>query len=87
VTPEGRRTGFVSGREENGMSVIFAGGCGLIGLAFVVLSSIFWIWMIVDCATNPSLKDTDKIVWILVVIFLHLPGALVYYFVAKNGGA
>jgi cytochrome c oxidase assembly factor CtaG len=62
------------------------GGCGLIGLAFVVLSSIFWIWMIVDCATNPRLKDTDKIIWILVVIFLHFPGAVVYYLVAKNRG-
>jgi hypothetical protein len=61
------------------MSLLF-GGCGLIGL----LASIFWIWMIVDCATNARLRGNDKIVWILVVIFLHFPGALIYFLFGKN---
>jgi len=28
-------------------------------------------------------KDHEKIVWVLVMIFLHILGSLVYYFVVK----
>ena len=48
-----------------------------------LLLFIFWIWMIVDCAKRNFKNDTDKIVWILVIIFLSLIGAAIYYFVVK----
>jgi len=59
-------------------------GCGLIGLVLVALSFAFWIWMLVDCLTNNSLRGTDKLVWLLVIFFLHFVGALIYYFVGKQ---
>jgi len=36
-------------------------GCGLIGLVLVALSFAFWIWMLVDCLTNNSLRGTDSL--------------------------
>ena len=63
---------------------IFIPACGLIGLLFLALTTAFWIWMIVDCATNDALPGTDKIVWLLVIIFLHFLGALIYYLVGKK---
>jgi hypothetical protein len=63
---------------------IFAGGCGLMGLAFLILSSVFWFWMMLDCATNPALSGTDKVVWLLVIIFLHFLGAIIYYLVGRR---
>jgi Phospholipase_D-nuclease N-terminal len=65
------------------MSILF-GGCGFIGVAFALLAFGFWIWMIVDCVQNPYLQGTDKIVWLLVIIFLHFIGALIYYLVARR---
>ncbi len=62
---------------------------GLFGLlilfiiSLVLASTIFWIWMIVDCAQR-KMKDNDKVVWILVLIFLGILGAIVYYFVIKR---
>lgn len=36
-------------------------------------------------AINRKYKDkTDKIVWVLVIIFLGFIGALIYYFVVKK---
>jgi hypothetical protein len=64
------------------LAVLF--GCGIFGLIFGLISTIFWIWMIVDCALNPALTGTDKIVWILVIIFLHFVGALIYYLVGRR---
>ena len=44
----------------------------------------FWIWMIIDCATRKFKNDTDRVVWILVIIFTSVIGALIYYFVVKR---
>ncbi|MBI2101183.1 PLDc_N domain-containing protein [Candidatus Woesearchaeota archaeon] len=61
-------------------------GFGLVVLAAVLFLFIFWLWMLVDCLKRDFKRDTDKIVWILVLIFLHLLGAIVYYFVVKVAG-
>ena len=42
-----------------------------------------WIWMLVDCLTNPRLKGTDQVVWVLVIIFLNWLGALIYLLVER----
>jgi hypothetical protein len=63
---------------------IFAGGCGLIGFLFLLLTTVFWVWMLVDCATNNSLTGADKFVWLLVIVFLHFLGALIYYLVGRK---
>jgi len=47
----------------------------LLGLALMV----FWIWMLVDCATKEPSQGNDKIVWILVIVFMNWLGALIYY--------
>ena len=52
---------------------------GIIGL----LLSIFWIWMIVDCATNEPGNNNDKVVWILVIVFTHIVGALIYFLIRR----
>jgi prolipoprotein diacylglyceryltransferase len=44
----------------------------------------FWIWMIIDCATNEPSTGNDKIVWIVVIVFTHIIGALIYYFVRRR---
>lgn len=56
----------------------FFAGLGSTVLILLLLTSLFWIWAIVDCATNPKLQSTEKIVWLLVIFFLHVLGAIVY---------
>lgn len=53
----------------------------LIGGFFAILglvSTVFWVWMLVDCAMNESSEGNDKIIWILIIIFTHWIGALIY---------
>ncbi|HVM47439.1 MAG TPA: PLDc N-terminal domain-containing protein [Candidatus Acidoferrum sp.] len=59
---------------------------GLIFLAFGLAACIFWIWMLIHAITNEGLSGTEKIVWVLVIIFLHFLGALIYFFVGKSKG-
>ncbi len=55
-----------------------------IPLVLIVLALVvFWIWMLVDCATKEPSAGNDKVVWILVIIFTHWIGALIYYLVRR----
>ena len=48
-----------------------------------VAGLVFWIWMIVDCASNEPSEGNDKIVWILIIVLTQIIGALIYYFVRR----
>ena len=45
--------------------------------------TILWVWMLIDCATKEPSEGNDKIIWMLVILFTHLIGALIYYFVRR----
>ena len=66
-----------------------AGGALSLVMFFVALSvaaTVFWIWMLIDALTNKKVKGTDLLVWIIVIIFLGIIGALIYYFIVKRKG-
>jgi hypothetical protein len=55
----------------------------LVFVPVVLLLLAFWVWMLVDCATKEPSAGNDKVIWILVIIFTHWIGALIYYFVRR----
>lgn len=66
----------------NAAGVFF--GLGTTALIIALIASVFWIWMLIDALTNTALDPTMKVVWALVIFFLHILGALVYFFVARK---
>jgi len=52
---------------------------GVIGLGCMV----FWIWMLIDCATKESTEGNDKIVWVIIIAVAQLLGAILYFFVRR----
>ena len=38
----------------------------------------FWIWTLIDCATNEPDTGNNKVVWIIIIVFAHIVGALIY---------
>lgn len=63
------------------------GGFEILLILFLVPVALaffaFWVWMLVDCATKESSHGNDKVIWILVIIFTHWIGALIYYLVRR----
>ena len=55
----------------------------LLVLVFAIGGSILWIWMIVDCAMREPSEGNEKLVWILVIVFTHFIGALLYLLVRR----
>ena len=54
---------------------------GMMGLGVAAL--VFWIWMLIDCVTNTPSTENLKLIWILVILFTHVIGALIYFFVQR----
>jgi len=45
---------------------------------------LFWLWMLVDCATKEPDQGNTKIVWIIIIVFTNFLGALVYFFTQRQ---
>ncbi len=69
-----------------------AAGAGIVGgfvllWAFLVLlaiaATVFWVWMLVDVVTSHR-DPAEKIVWVLVILFTHVLGALIYFFAGRE---
>lgn len=64
-----------------GVSLIFM----LLWFAFVIFSLVYWIIMLVDVIKRTNWEnESDKTLWLLVVILLGILGALVYRFVVVS---
>lgn len=64
-------------------------GLGIVMLliwGIAILGTIFVIWMLVDCLTS-SMPTGEKLLWALVIIFLHLLGAILYYVIKRSSTA
>lgn len=77
--------------QQNGGDAAAAAG-GIVALLFTcmfaligILAVVFWIWMLIDCARR-NFEGSEKVVWILIIIFLGILGALVYFFVGRKKG-
>jgi hypothetical protein len=47
-------------------------------LMFVLALTVFWVWMLIDCAKRISAGETTLIGWVIVIALTHVIGALAY---------
>ena len=52
----------------------------ILGLAALAV----WIWALVDAIQNPALDSTMRIVWVLVIVFTQIIGAIIYLAVGRS---
>jgi ABC-type multidrug transport system fused ATPase/permease subunit len=63
--------------------VILAGGFLLVFLAILLVTSIFWLWMLIDCLISNK-PAVEKVLWVLVIFFLHVLGAILYFLLGRG---
>lgn len=59
--------------------LFFLLGTFVLGLA----TFVFWLWALIDCARKEHPGENMKLVWILVVLFAGIVGALIYFCVGR----
>ena len=54
-------------------------------VCIVLAGVIFWIWMFIDCLgrQDASFRD-DKAVWIIILLFTSIIGAILYFFFVRR---
>lgn len=43
----------------------------------------FWIWMLIHAIQNKGLSEGERIAWVIVLVFVHFLGAVIYFFVGR----
>lgn len=49
-----------------------------------LLAVVVWIWALVDAIRNPGLDDTMRIIWVIVILFTWILGAIIYLIVGPS---
>ena len=58
-------------------------GLGEITILLILLAStVFWIWMLIDCVTKET-DPNERLIWALIIVLTNAIGALVYLFVRR----
>ena len=55
-------------------------------LVFVLIALAafaFWLWMLIDAITKCPSAENKRLMWVLVIVFLGIIGAAVYFFVQR----
>ncbi len=48
-------------------------------------ATVFWLWMLLDCLTAGRVASREKIVWVIVLLFTHILGAVLYFVLVRCG--
>ncbi|MBI5398556.1 PLDc N-terminal domain-containing protein [Candidatus Woesearchaeota archaeon] len=51
---------------------------------WVVLLFVFWIWMLINCIRNDRISRDERLIWVIVIVFLNIIGAVLYYFFGRG---
>ena len=72
--------------QDDGGAKLFGGFLSLMCIFWVIgiIATIFWLWMLIDAIISEPTTN-EKILWFLVIFFLHIIGALIYFFVRRMG--
>lgn len=52
----------------------------LFGLLFLILLPVF---AVIDILRN-NLRENDKVIWIIIIVFVPILGSVLYFFIGKN---
>lgn len=60
---------------------------GILIFAFVAIIAIaffaFWLWMLIHAITNKGLKDSEKLLWVLLIVLVGFLGPILYFFIGR----
>lgn len=72
-------------QNEDGIFLL-GGGMMLVMIILGLAALALWIWALVDAIKNRALSDTERIIWVLVILLTNWLGAVLYLLVGRKGG-
>jgi hypothetical protein len=77
---------FILFAQNDPVSEVAGGILSFMMVVWIVglVATAFWLWMLIDALVNEPTTN-DKILWFLVIFFLHVIGAIIYFAVRRSG--
>ena len=72
---------------QDDAGIFFGGAFFLLWLLLGIAALVLWVWALISAIQNPALDSTMKIVWVLVIVFTGIIGAIIYLLVGRNKSA
>jgi hypothetical protein len=72
---------------QNGGNIgAWFGGLAILWIVLAIAALAIWVWALIDAIQNPALDSTMRIVWILVIVFTQIIGAVIYLAIGRSMG-
>jgi len=55
-----------------------------VGGILMIAGTAFWVMMIVDVLKRKFRSENDKMMWLLLIVFTHFIGAMIYYVAGRK---
>lgn len=65
-------------------SFLFIGGIGFMEILILLIPLVIWGYAVLEIATGTFKDSMDKLVWLLIVLFLPFFGIVLYYLVGRR---
>jgi Phospholipase_D-nuclease N-terminal len=65
------------------LEFLFNSMVALISFSLWLVFSAFMVWMIIDCATKEPRQGNERLIWIIITVFVPYVGAIIYYLVRR----
>jgi hypothetical protein len=70
---------------DAGVGGLLAGGaCMIVAMLLGLVTLVFVIWALVDAIKNPALDSNMRLIWVLVIIFTGILGAILYLLIGRT---
>jgi hypothetical protein len=56
---------------------------GLEILLFFIIPLVLWLWALIDCLKS-NFSSSNKLIWILLIIFLPILGSILYLVIGRG---
>jgi hypothetical protein len=60
-------------------------GLGFLFLALAIAYAVLWFYCIINAATRTDFDTTQRVIWIVVLLFVHGLGPILYLILARRG--
>jgi hypothetical protein len=64
---------------------VVGGALSLIAVLWIIAiaATVFWLWALIHALTHERTTE-EKLLWFLVIFFLHIVGAIIYFVVRRS---
>jgi Phospholipase_D-nuclease N-terminal len=79
-------TTLAQSNSSGGGGLVLGGGLLIVIFLIGIAAFAFWIWMLIDVLQS-SRPTNEKILWVILMVFLGVLGSLIYLVVARSSAA